>query len=412
MSKFFALVFAVLFVAAAAAPLMATDARQESMAFVGNYIEDDYNIFTWYATLPSYTNMVWVGAQDLDRYQGNDMMYYLGASYGLGSENKYGTIAMFLHDFTPGISPVTYSPWDDAPGIFSQSLNNKFTLLYGYPMEKLSFGLYFSRADESAKYEGASYNPTEEYHYAYTTVGLGLRFDVGESAYTDLAFDINVATYKDNFNDYAGYGEVKADANKMYGFRGRLFYKWNETVTWVPFVSVRTFDFRLKADSTSFMDSHFGDKGTEITVGLGANVKVNEDNLLVFAVEPYQYQKLEPSEPPAGETGEIKTTTIPRFFLALESDVKDWLTFRAGASKDLYKDETKHEMTGVRPDKTTETGASFDFFTGLGFHVSDFDIDVVLNNELPLHLGYWLTGYTPDHQNELPMYVVTATYHF
>jgi hypothetical protein len=416
MNKLFAVVLSVLFVVAAAAPLMATDARQESMAFVGNYIEDDYNIFTWYATLPSYSNMVWIGMQDLNRNDGNDMFYYLGASYGLGSENKYGTIAMFLYDYSVGISPMTYSPWEEGPGVFSQSLDNKFTMLYAYPMEKMSLGLFFSRADRAAKNEGEELTTAQEYHYAYTTLGAGLRFDMGEKVYTDVAVDLNIGSFKDNFNEYSGYGEVTADANKMYGFRGRMFYQWNETITWVPYASFRMFDFSLKADSTDFADTHFGDKGMMFNIGLGANIKVNEDNLLVFALEPYGYEKYEPSNPPTGETGEFKVTTMPRLFLALESDVKDWLTLRAGASKDLYKDESKHEMQGVVPDKSTFTGTSFDFYLGLGFHVADFDIDAVIDNQLPMHLGYWLTGYGRDYNdggnNQLPILVLTAAYHF
>ena len=68
MKKFFAVVLSVLFVVAAAVPALATDARQIALGGVGNYIEDDYNIFTWYGTLPSYSNTVWIGLEYDDYY--------------------------------------------------------------------------------------------------------------------------------------------------------------------------------------------------------------------------------------------------------------------------------------------------------------------------------------------------------
>jgi hypothetical protein len=63
------------------------------------------------------------------------------------------------------------------------------------------------------------------------------------------------------------------------------------------------------------------------------------------------------------------------------------------------------------------TYAPFNFYMGLGFHVGDFDIDLVLNNEVPMHLGYWLTGYQPSnyyegYDSELPIYMISATYGF
>ena len=73
MKKLFAVVLSVLFMVALAVPALATDARQIALGGVGNYIEDDYNIFTWYGTLPSYSNTVWIGLSYDDYY------YYLGA---------------------------------------------------------------------------------------------------------------------------------------------------------------------------------------------------------------------------------------------------------------------------------------------------------------------------------------------
>lgn len=417
MSKFLTILLAGLFVFAAAVPAMATDARQAALAFTGNYIEDDYNIFSWYATLPSYSNMVWIGMQDLEWYSGDDMFYYIGASYGLGEEGKYGTLAAFFYSYAPGLNPWGYGEWDGA-GLFSDWLPNKFTVMYAYPMEKLSLGLFFQRSDQYAKQEQDVEGDlsSQELSRAYTTFGLGLRFDLGEKLYADLAADMSMANYKYEVQSGGESASLEDDAHSMYGVRARAFYEWNETITWVPYFNFRMFDFSLKAENIDEFES-YGDKGTMLDFGLGANVKVNEDNLLIFAVEPYSMMKREPSEPPDNTSAEIKYTVMPRFYLALESDIKDWLTFRVGGSKELGKSDWTYEETGVGKAEQVYTGESFGFYMGLGFHVGDFDIDCLLNNDLPFHLGYWLTGYAPydsyeGYGYEWPMYMISATYGF
>jgi hypothetical protein len=427
MSKFFAVVLSVLFVIAAAVPAMATDSRLMALGGteVGNFIEDDYNIFTWYATLPSYTNTVWLGLNYYYSYydgglaasaDGPSGAYsYLGASYGLGHDGKYGTLAMFYYNYGPPLN-TDYESWDGA-NVFTNSVGNKWTVLYAYPMEKLSLGFYFNRSDESWKNADET-ETTSEHNLAYTTIGAGVRFDLGEKAYMDLAFDYNMATQKEKtdyiYDYYYGYGEVKQDANTMMGVRGRMFYEWNETVTLVPYVNFRTFDFSLKADSADWKDSHYGNKGMMVDIALAANIKVNEDNLLIFGIEPYGYGKYEPSDPPTGISYKVTDTYMPVFLLALESDVKDWLTFRVGAVKAFYKYETKYEEEGGTIQKYTETGSFYDYYMGLGFHIGDFDIDAVVNNELPFKLGYWLTGYSgwDYYYGDVPIYMLTTTYHF
>ncbi len=313
MSKLLTILLAGLFVFAAAIPASATDARVASLAYAGNYIEDDYNIFTWYATLPSYSNMVWIGMtyySMLGPTQGESYNTYMGASYGLGEEGKFGTLAMFYQSYSPGLNLFAMMEWPGTywPGtnIFGWPLTSKFTILYGYSMEKMSLGLYFARADEMEK-ETEDDESVEE-SYAYTTIGLGLRFDIGEKMYADIAGDFSMASYKEEETEV---GDLKHDANKMFGGRARIFYDWNDKITWVPYFNFRMFDFNLKAEEEI---DYFGDKGMFLDFGLGANIKVNENNLLLFAIEPYSYAKREPSDLPIYISYTETKTVMPRFF--------------------------------------------------------------------------------------------------
>jgi len=409
MKKFFTVIAAVALAVVTAMPATATESRLVALGGAASYVEDDFNIFDWPATLPSYSNVLWMTVNSAT-WNGSDWVYeweplaLLGVSYGLGDDAQYGTLGLFFFHATSGLNPYGFG-WPGA-NVFTGPIDNKFNLMYGYAMEGLSFGIYFSRADEGFTYEE---DETSEDHEAYTTIGAGVRFDAGDNAYADVGFDFSMASYKE---EDTGWGDISNDASTAIGVRGRLFYEWNETVTWVPYVNYQMYDFSLKADSAAYKDNFFGDKGMMIGFGVGANVTVNEDNLLIFAIEPFTYAKREPSEAPTDMNYEFKRLTMPRFFLALESDIKDWLTFRVGAVKELVKDEST--TPGVAEDITvTDSYSRFNYFMGLGFHIGDFDIDCVLNNGLPYRLGYWLTGYQPyDEIDSQPLYMVTGKYHF
>lgn len=398
MKRFFVITMALALLAAM--PAMATETRIASLA-VDRYIEDDFNVFNWPATLPSYTNLIWAHVEADD---GEAIRTYLGGTYGLGEDNRYGTLGLFLYDYSEGLNPFGAGvPFE---GIFSSELDNKFDILYGYAADGFALGFRFSRADMSNEYETDGTDTLEA--SSYTTIALGTRFDVGDNAYADLAFDINFATYELS----NAMGEANEDAKMMFGVQARLFYEWMENFTWVPYFGYRSFDFSIETTPEAGDATVSGDKGFMFDFGLGANISVNEDNLLIFAIEPVSYKKWEPSEPAEGENEEWKSLTMPRFHLALESDVKDWLTFRVGAVKDLTKEEhsSEYEVDGeTTSEKTTSTFGDFGYFMGLGFHVGDFDIDCLLNNDLPLHMGYWLTG---NNWGGIAMYSVSALYHF
>jgi hypothetical protein len=426
MRKLFVLTLAIALVALCASSAMATKSRLRAMGGIDNYIEDDYNIFNWPATLPSYANILTIelindeyyynyydeypytlsfGVEDDAGWYENSVSAMYGLVKGIGEDNKWGALGLFFTEVTWGPNPNHEEFWDDA-NLFSYPLNNKFTLMYGYAMEGLSFGLFISRADDSEKEEYTDFNG--EWHYAYTTIGVGARFDIGDAAYGDVAFDYNVASYKE---DPTSYGEITQDANAMYGFKGRVFYQYSDYLTIIPYFGLRMWDFSLKSEDEGLYSGCWGSKGMMIDFGIGTDWMVNDENKIIFAIEPYSYWKLEPSECDEDLSVEGTMTVFPRFLLALESDVTDWLTFRSGCIKEL----TKYEMKSTEGDEDytdNYTEAPFCFYMGLGFQVSDFEIDCVLNEEVPFSLGYWLTGYQPDSGDRTPIWMISAKYHF
>ncbi len=420
MKKLLIAVLAIAMTAAFTMPAEATQGRVAALGGAGRYLEDDFNIFEWPATLPAYGNMVWIELmteqfwfdsdcpEDLDCYE---IIPAIGASYMLGEDAKYGTLAMFFYHTSEPLHPFWNADWwvqwsTDSPFMWTNA--QKFHVLYGYAMEGLSFGLQLTRADDSYKYEDGI---TEEYSYAYTTISAGVRFDVGDNAYTDINFDLGMGSVT---ADPTMWGEITEDGNMVYGLKARMFYEWNETITWVPYFGYSAYDFSFKADDDTYNDNYWGDKGTMMEFGLGANITVNEDNLILFAIDPFKHYKREPSAIPEGVDGDFTSTVtiMPAFTLGLESDVKDWLTFRMGGVQQFIKVEEKGFIEDA-DGTSTDTFSEFDYYMGLGFHVGDWDIDCVLNNATPFRLGYWLTGMGQDESDdEVAVWMLSAKYHF
>jgi hypothetical protein len=345
-------------------------------------------------------------------------MARMGGSYGLGEDNAYGVLALFFYQHTQGLGGIP--DWIDldidetAPALWW--VDNKIALLYAYGAEGWSFGLAFEHASEHDQVEagGETYDEPKVGFYKFNA---SVRFDVGDAMYTDIAFGFGMYSFTDDDFDGGTYGKVEADANMMYGLQARSFYEWNEYITWVPYLKFASFDYSMKADSAqAFKDDYWGIKGMMFDIGIGANIAVNEDNMLLFAIDLYDYGKFEPSDQPADEKYEGKYSVFPRFRLGLETDVRDWLTFRAGCMKNLVKYSEKY-TDSVDPDNNFEgfdTAGDFWFWMGLGFHIGDFDIDCLLNNNLPFRVGYWLTGYGGGYESPMdaPILQISAKYHF
>jgi hypothetical protein len=259
----------------------------------------------------------------------------------LGEYGDYGTIGIFFieeWDGPYGLSVnESFTDWEDY-SMYSSSRNNKWIVMYGYEMEQMSLGLKIIRSSEKTTYEDDDYDL--EQSWSYTTVGASIRMDVNDETYFDFAIDYTMGSEMDNYDgdaDEAAY-EITDDALKKLDFRGRIFYEWSDMVTWVPYIGLTMEEYnRAAADGTSpsdnwYNDEAYGAKGMSFDFGLAAHMTVNEDNLLVMGIEPFSYMKVEPSEYDEDFDGshEYTMTYMPRFVLGLESDIRDWLTFRTG----------------------------------------------------------------------------------
>jgi hypothetical protein len=86
--------------------------------YTAPYICDDANVYKWYATLPSYSNLLIVTTWNYDYYYDEpDAVFAM--TYALGEEGKYGTLGMGFMRETWGVNENygivydIYDSWED-----------------------------------------------------------------------------------------------------------------------------------------------------------------------------------------------------------------------------------------------------------------------------------------------------------
>ena len=418
------IVLAILMIAVAM-PAFGSETRVRSLgAMTAPYIEDDSNVFMWPATLAGYANLVTITAGYYDvvkwyddrGYYDDDMTAKFGMTYGLGEDNKYGVFGMWWqeHTYGPNYMGDWWGPYGGGTTSFGENAYNKWNIMWALAFETIDIGVRLERADEGY-YADADGEKDEDY-IAYTTLGLGLRWNINDETLMDVAFDYTTVAY--TYKEMGSDETIEADSKSIMALRARMFYEWTDVITWVPYFNYKGGTLSLKSSESGFYDDDecWGIKGFQLDFGLAANLNVNDDNLIIIGIEPYGLYKGEPAECGSDAASEEEQLTIfPGFVFGLESDVKDWLTFRAGCSKALLKTTYKGEAEGMSYEENY-TWAPFEWQLGLGFHVGDFDIDLLVNKEAPFSMGYWMTGIQPSqYENDdigTPIGMISATYAF
>ncbi|MEE9271110.1 MAG: hypothetical protein V3V49_12715 [Candidatus Krumholzibacteria bacterium] len=410
-----------LLVVCLASAAFATTSRVQALAGTSNYINDDSNIFRWYGTLPSYANLVMAEAGN-GTSQGGDSAVNaddqaLGFTYSWGEDSPLGTWGIFLltnslddgsfFAFNPLIT-LGVLAGGGAAGFTGlvETPTTKFVLAWGNELEQFSYGINFTRSD--AEFENTDpLAPPELETLSFTTFGGGVRADLGENAYLDVA-----VTYGKAGGETTPAGLDVFDTSTAFDIAGRIFFEWRDDITMVPFVGFQTFEYSPNLPVPPATST--GIQGTDFTLGISFNMDVNTSNMLIFATE-FESATVEPANVVAGDLSKADATVLPKFFLAVESDINSWLTTRVGATKTMVK----IEVTDVLGNTTTETGnplrinpvTEFEWFLGAGFHMGDWDVDAVLANDTPFRLGYWLTGFGTDDPDP-PIKRISATYRF
>jgi hypothetical protein len=414
--------FLVLMVGASVAS--ATTARVRSLANTGDYISDDSAVNRWYSTLPSFGNQV---NAEMGAWDGNSLTDTrgLGWIHACGENGKWGTYRISLNENAldhPGFWMGNPFYQNHLPGnsnflgagspAFDDTPMNKWDLAGGWELgENMALGLSITQSKWSAEDTGANAKASN----SFMTIGGGFSWTNNDK----MVFDATATFGTAGGEQTVGTNKTEWDSSTAFDIAARLFYDWKDNVTVVPVAEYSKSEYSLK-NSAAAIPTPNGDKTSDFLLGLGLNMDVNQDNMLVFALE-YMQRQFEYANPDTAATEIDKVTEkfMPTVRLALETQITSWLTTRIGAAKYLVTDEVKAvsgdktkatQGTPAYPGSTTPNG--FDWFLGCGFNVAEWTIDLELASETPFNLGYWLTGYSNYSTSAGPVTHIAAVWNY
>lgn len=218
-------------------------------------------------------------------------------------------------------------------------------------------------------------------------------------------------------------GESWKDAGNMsYAIAARGILHQGDRATWYPAFWYVNDDLSYEVRNLAGLGPRNADETYKnIGAGLAHNMRVNDNNLLIFGVAAWQskasYERTDPNADAGGvpivstdtKTNEFKSTMAPLFFASLETDLTKWLKGRLGARKAMTS--TREERTDFDTPALAETqkikGSDFEFSLGTGIRFNNFDVDMTLNESFPLSGGWIMSG-----DEATPFTRVSGTYHF
>jgi hypothetical protein len=412
------LLFTVLLLMAPALA-MASTARLDGLGVIPGFVDDYANIFTYPVSITRFPGVVIGELGSVTGYEGLWGRGF-GMTLGLGKGDEYGVFGMMLRE------NAWFPPAPDVVG----ERGTQFDLLWGMNFGMASFGVRLDRTSSQLDIvDGSTWSPL----YLYTWDGT--EPDINQLNTTGLALSaaINVretdrleATFEYRTLDFlldkviGATTKLEDKGQPSYTVTGRGFFTLAENVTLVPMAEYTKADYSWEIKSPAATNPSADKTITGITAGAG--LKIDVGSFFMFGVGVSQWKDAgDYSGITSGVSSyEIKSTSLPFLFGCLEAPVKDWLTVRFGARKNLVNQDiiiedvggTKYELkskNGIIPeyDYVFPYGEPFLFSMGLGFKFGDLDIDATLNDNYPFTGMYWLSGYAT-----LPFGRISATYHY
>lgn len=372
-----------------AVPTPATEARLIALGGVGDYIEDDRNLKRWYGCLLDYPDLVtfdsgYFGIDGYPRYSGVRLSGpAFGGSVNLAGDGSWGTLGLFMDGKShPG----------NTGNLASETVQlGALTALYGLNLggvQTVATARYFGNEDEFEGDPGSVLESFKETRRQWQ-LGLGVRLDLGENAYLDLAGEIR--------NHYLNTEIVRIDQTHQsgdqsswgnLGLRGRAFVALGERTALVPVVEYLSEDRPLSWDAlwlASEQDGHLW------RLGCGLNFLPDIDSLIFLAVD-VQTSEIELQHSPIllGQNQDIYQSRQWDAFsvrLGLEKRFQSWLTLRAATGYLHSNDELKgwvFDPTDPLEVQSTEI-KRIPLSIGLAGHLGAWDLNLAVTNEQPLH---------------------------
>lgn len=379
--------------ALAAATAGATESRVTALGEGSAYYEDDRGVMRWYAALADYPDLVAVESGHFtadDGYKGpyGQRMSGPGAGAHLRFDEggDWGTWGLYWH--TRG---------DDAdPGSLHRGyLGTHWSFLWAKDFgQGVTVGLMWRNADETR-----TTWPGGDLIRGRQEAGFGLRVDLGDRAYLDVAGEARRYTTRAEGTDTDGqaWSTPGHDSWDNYGYRTRVFWQVSERLVLVPLVEY----VGEENPGSVFGGSHDTLQSGDLwRLGCGLNFLRDTDNLVVLSADYVD-----------GRVDHVVYDTDPDFstglgeryraFLgkaALERRVAYWLTGRFAVGYEHL------DNGGDFPHP--ESGSTLLISGGAGIQLGDYVLDLALAGREPR--GF--SRYAPTLSEEESKLWMSATF--
>ncbi|MHB8078703.1 MAG: hypothetical protein ACYDIE_05570 [Candidatus Krumholzibacteriia bacterium] len=350
-----------------AAGASATETRVRSLGGDGDYFEDLANVPRWYGSLPSYANTAILELGEFDARAGDSardrqaVRQGAGALFDLDAARRYGTLGLYLFRDAEAA---------DGPGAR--------ILMYGKAWAHAQAGLVVGNRTEAAADTAAAdalWQRLQE-----TLVGLGVRLDLGEVSYLDVAADWRGSALEAGEASWPGLDD---HARTSYSLRARAFYGPRREWALVPVCAYRR-DDRWQSGERS--GDPVRQAAWQARYGLGLNLFPTGDLMGLVSCE-YRRGVDEHYAPDRGGDYLVERLTCSLLVarLGLEARLRPWLSLRAGVhSTPDYRLSAPTPYFGLTDD--------FDLTLGCALHLGDLDADFLFNDDAPFNLGSLVTN--------------------
>lgn len=372
--------------------LNATETRISSLGSETSILIDDTNIYTYPSSLIRFCER---GIVEYGFYPYSDSLSYFAILKELG---KFGNFGLSLNktgipSFPPTQSATMISQPENIMGIiYSYGFNEMFTIgLSG------NYGTATSNIDE----EGTANDIADE--SSVLQGKLGLTYFWGDSQHF---LEVSSGGTQYNFTYKFGDNFTFENNNDIsMNYNARMFFYMNNFFCLIPFFNYNTTDLSSEERLQGQITPTKIDRITTIQkAGIGSNLMLFDENKIILGVI-YKSTTYEQLISPGGYDTTITTVQLPSVVCGLESDIKSWITVRAGVSESFITEE----MESVNTIKSiiTKKYSEFSFNAGVGIRFGSLHLDAILNHDTPFTGGYFLSG------EEDPVFTkVSATYFF
>ncbi len=378
----------------------ASSARLQSLGGSGDFCEDSHNVLRWFGSLPDYEDLVvlelgdFLLAGEADRQVRNQG---IGVHLRFDAVGRWGAGALYVADVTE-------------TGQLPGSLGLLLARRWG------GFQVGLGGGWSSREWFTAGISGGINRHEETTRLGVGLRFDLQERLYLDLAGEwiLNQRRYHGWTTTLGKIDTAEQESRAGFSWRARAFWGVTEKVVLVPVVCHLREDFLAflgDCDQLAGFDLPADLDAHTTGIGCGVNLFPDADNLLLCSYEFRFGETTWRAWSGSNFTGRENCYHSHRLRIGVESRLASWLTLRGGAVQQLRNvtsvDRFASDTAGV---ETRLDNPRLDFALGLACHLAAWDLDLAYNDESPLGLGAVLTGAGDDPLYHFASFTLTRCF--